>query len=136
MTTVVNKNANLSLNGSSIKGSRNSSNRPATSFNSRAKSAKQIVYRGSNEIERWAYDQKKPEDEVGYESDEIKSIDDTYLENFVEKDIDDLTPDYRDNLEAKRVKISQILRNIREHKKLILEMNKKDPTFNGDLKVR
>ncbi len=110
---------------------------PKTNTNPRPITAKKRatqIFKAKNEIERWAYGTDNVE-EIGYESDEVKSIDDGYLDDMADKDYDDIVIDNK-VLNKKRETISHILKEIRNHKKKVFEMTRKDPNFiASDLKV-
>lgn len=92
------------------------------------------MFKAKNEIERWAYGNDDV-DEIGYESDEIKSIDDDYIDEIVNKDYDEIILDQM-LLNKKRDTIGNILKEVRNHKKSVAEKSKKDPNFiASELKV-
>lgn len=92
------------------------------------------MFKAKNEIERWAYGNDEV-DEIGYESDEIKSIDDNYIDDIVDKDYDEIILD-QTLLDKKRDTIGNILKEVRNHKKSVAEMSKKDPNYiASELKV-
>ena len=141
MTSAVKYPNNFSTNRSQIIKSSNTCrtlSRPSTGSNvnkirsSATTKRAQHIYKTRNEIERWAYNDDKIE--VGYESDEIKSIDDNYLDRIVDKDFDEVVLDKR-TMEMKQNLIHGMLKKIRDDKKFVIEMTRKDPDFVFELDV-
>ncbi len=133
---------NFSLNGSQIKRSNTTctESRPSTgkslqprplTTSSTAKRA-QYMRKTKNEIERWAYNDDRVE--IGYESDEIKSVDDDYIDKIAEKDYEEIVLDKR-TMEKKQQRVHHILKNMRDAKRFYLEMAKKNPDYEFKLEV-
>ena len=128
----VSKNSVLVLNGSSIKisSNKNETRRPFSSRTTTSSASSRAKFKVTNEIERWAYGHDKDSgDEKAQDSDEIKSIDDKYLETIVQPDLKDESLNEREDPVDRRQKITSIIRNIRDHKQMVTEMCKKDPTL-------
>ena len=134
---------NFSLNGSQIKRSnttcttesRHSTGRSLQSRPLTSASVKRAQYmrKTKNEIERWAYNDEKIE--IGYESDEVKSVDDDYIDKIAEKDFNEIVLDKR-TMEKKQHKLHDLLKNMRDARKFYLEMAKKNPDYEFKLEVK
>lgn len=130
-------NDKIKRSKTSCSGSRSTTAKSSVSSGTRTTAIKraQYLFNTKREIERWAYNEDKNTDDVGYESDEIKSIDDSYLDKMVERDFDDFVREKR-YVDAQRRNISKILKTVRDNKQLAIDMSKKDPCFiASDLKV-
>ncbi len=133
---------NFSLNGSQIRRSNTifTTSRPSTgksiqsnSLTSNTVKRAQYMRKKNNEIERWAYNDDKIE--IGYESDEVKSVDDDYIDKIAEKDFEEIVLDQR-TMEKKRHKFHHVLKTFKEAKMLRTEMMKKNAEYEFNINVK
>ena len=117
-----------------ISSNKNETRRPYSSRTTTSSVSSRAKFKVTSEIERWAYGHDKDSgDEKAHDSDEIKSIDDKYLDTIVPADLKDESLNEREDPMDRRQKITHIIRNIREHKQMVTEMCKKDPTLRLEL---